>query len=122
MSGTCCLLYMMVVVRSISMYASSPLSFPIVAAMLRLGTKYQIPIIRQEAIRCLELSFPSTLEKMDAVPASDLDDREFSSIKIEDEEFMDLVTLARECNVPSILPAVFTDAHNYTTSSWCMGC
>jgi len=86
-------------------YVGHPLSFSVVAAMLRLGTKYQIDRSRQEAIRCLELSFPLTLSEMDAVGATELSTRTFPSISIEDEEFMDLVAVARECDLSSILPA-----------------
>jgi len=88
-------------------YIDQPILFPVVAAMLRLGTIYQIHRFRKEAIQCLQLSFPSTLSEMDAVGTTKLSARTFPSISIRDEEFMDLITVACECDLPSILPATF---------------
>jgi len=75
--------------------------------MLRLGTKYQIHNLRQEAVRCLELSFPSTRANMDALYIIESGRYDFGPVKMKDKELMDLITLARECNVLSILPAAF---------------
>jgi len=90
-------------------YTKEPLLFSVVAAMLRFGTKYNVHRIREEAVRCLESSFPSTLEAMDEVGITkNTTTCTYRSIDIEAEEnLMDLISLAHECDVPSILPAVF---------------
>jgi hypothetical protein len=72
------------------------------AAFLRLGTKYEIPYLRTEAIRRLSNVYPATLQQFDTVGASNL-----KLIKRYHGMAFDVVKLAREVNVPSILPAAF---------------
>jgi hypothetical protein len=72
----------------------------VVAAYLRLGTKYEIAQFRTEAIERLSYEFPSSLEEVD-----DID--HYSRIQecqsLEQEGFS-VVELARKCNVPKVLP------------------
>jgi hypothetical protein len=69
----------------------------VVAAFLRLGKKYDISILRSEAIKRLTYECPSSLE--------DFDKLEFwSMIEAEDGLPLEIVRLARENDLPSVLP------------------
>jgi len=94
-------------------YASSPnqrprsynirevLPFPVVAAMLRLGKKYEFDHLRDEALLRLTSEFPTKLEEWDALP------NRFTHIVNRKGLLFDIISLAIECGVQSILPAAY---------------
>jgi hypothetical protein len=94
-------------------YASSPnqqprgynirqaLPFPVVAAMLRLGKKYEFDHLRDEALLRLTSEFPTKLEEWDALPDH------FTHIIDRKGLLFDIIRLAIECGVQSILPAAY---------------
>lgn len=75
--------------------------FPILAAMLRLGKKYEIDYLRDEALTRLTSEFPRTLKEMQLLPP------EYSYIKHQKGILYDIINLARETAVYSILPVAF---------------
>lgn len=103
-------------------YASSPnqqprgyntrqvLPFPVVAAMLRLGKKYEFDHLRDEALLRLTSEFPTTLEEWDALPDH------FTHIVDRKGLLFDIISLAIECRVQSILPAAYVLAVNDVVS------
>jgi len=79
-----------------------PQPFPILAAFLRLGTKYEIAQLRSEAMERLSAEYPSQLEKWDERCA-----RSKAQIKPRRGLDFDVINLALEANALSLLPAAF---------------
>jgi len=74
--------------------------FPMVAAVLRLGTKYHAPELRQRAIDFLASAYPPSLELWDKRSSERL-------IAPFDEELAAYIALAIEADIRVILPAVY---------------
>lgn len=72
-----------------------------VAAFLRLGKKYNFAKLHEDALQRLIYEFPSTLEQRDAnMPTAMI---ELTSTG----DYFDIISLAREHNILSILPCAF---------------
>jgi hypothetical protein len=67
-------------------------------ALLKLGTKYDVPFLRRMAIDTLSIGFPTSLEAFD----QGLPDQPF---KFEVKHAFTIVNLARQLDVPQLLPA-----------------
>jgi hypothetical protein len=80
------------------LHTETQVSFALIAAMLRLGTKYDMKSLREEAIAYLSAECPSTLK------AWDEDNSHFDHY---DGVLFDLVNLAREYALLVLLPALF---------------
>lgn len=75
--------------------------FDVVAAFLRLGEKYNITILKTDALTRLQYEFPSTLEQYDQA-------NEWSMIENKHAVTRDTINLAREVHcVDYILPSAF---------------
>ncbi|EPT01155.1 hypothetical protein FOMPIDRAFT_1121160 [Fomitopsis schrenkii] len=74
--------------------------FPVVAAVLRLATKYEAPVLRQRAIDFLTTAYPSTLEAWDRRSASRL-------VPPFEDELARYIELAVDTNVRIVLPALY---------------
>ncbi|KAL6309352.1 hypothetical protein BKA93DRAFT_723844 [Sparassis latifolia] len=74
--------------------------FPIVAAVLRLSTKYHAPALRHRAISFLSTAYPSTLAAWDKRSIQRL-------IPPFEDEFCAYVALATETDVRAILPGLY---------------
>jgi hypothetical protein len=81
---------------------SNPLSIAVVAAFLKLGTKYDITQLRSEAVERLSYEYPSSLKAYDE---SCLDS--WKKITLENGVTFGVANLAQEVGLTSILPAVF---------------
>ncbi|KAJ7735755.1 hypothetical protein B0H16DRAFT_1764886 [Mycena metata] len=77
--------------------ASRPLG--VVAAMLRLGLKYDIPESRKEALERLHYEFPATLDAWEKVD-------QLSKIQDQKGIHVDLLNLVLQCGVHSCVPAL----------------
>lgn len=77
------------------------LRFPVVAAMLRIGKKYKLNHLHDEAITRLQSEFPSTLENWEVMSP------EYTHIVLQKGILFDIVNLATECGVWSIFPAAY---------------
>ena len=77
------------------------LPFPVIAAMLRLGNKYEFDHLRDVALLRLTSEFPTQLEEWDALPDH------FTHIVDRTGLLLDIISLAIECGVQSILPAAY---------------
>lgn len=77
------------------------LPFPVIAALLRLGKKYEFEHLRDVALLRLTSEFPTKLEEWDA-----LTDR-FTHIVDRKGLLFDVISLAIECGVQSILPTAY---------------
>ena len=85
----------------ISRYTSLPVPFDVVAAFLRLGLKYNIESLRDEAATRLTREFPSSLEIYDCMVDGDM-------IELGDSVANDTINLLRECQyLTHILPVAF---------------
>jgi len=73
------------------------MSLSVMTTMLRMGKKYRFRHLRAEAIHSLKEAFPSGLKAFD--------DRKPSAYTKKD--LFDLVCIAHEHSIKSILPAVF---------------
>ncbi|KAJ7108755.1 hypothetical protein C8R44DRAFT_296725 [Mycena epipterygia] len=86
------------------------LPFEVVASMLRLGKKYDIPMAKENAIWRIHYEFPAQLDAWDKL--------EPDLTKIEDRAgntMVDLLNLTYECGVLSSIPAVaFSCLHTKT--------
>ncbi|KAJ3492732.1 hypothetical protein NLJ89_g11174 [Agrocybe chaxingu] len=78
------------------------LTLSILRTMLRMGRKYGFKNLRQEAINCLRMEFPSTLKEFDA----SLEDYMFIDVGNEHVPF-DAMILGREQGIKSIMPAIY---------------
>jgi hypothetical protein len=79
------------------------LPIDVIAAYLRLGKKFEITQLRQEALDILSFEFPSCLQAFDTRP-------EFSFTRIDTRDLMTLVpiiNLARETGTHAILPVAY---------------
>ena len=77
----------------------------VIAAFLRLGRKYDIQQLYSEALKRLELAFPSTIEEYDCSPDSftldDVWDMNYNAL------LFAVINLTRENDILHILPAAF---------------
>ncbi|KAH9943647.1 hypothetical protein B0H21DRAFT_695439 [Amylocystis lapponica] len=74
-----------------------PVPFTLIPGSLRIATKYEIPDLRRWAVHQLLARWPTEIERMDtnALPSAAGTSTPFA------------ISLARECDVPEILPAAF---------------
>jgi hypothetical protein len=72
----------------------------LIAGILRLGKKYDIPLFRKDCLRRLKMEFYTTLEEYEQ--SSD-----WTHIKEEDNMLIPLVSLAREIGLYSVLPQMY---------------
>ena len=79
--------------------------FPVVAAYLRLGIKYDIEHLRIEAVDVLSAGFPSTLEENDVETLGY--EQGVQPLVYERSIFFDVITLVRETGMDYILPAAY---------------
>ena len=91
----------MIFTTRISRYTSVPVPFDVVAAFLRLGLKYNIESLRDEATTRLTYEFPSSLEIYDCMVDGGM-------IELGDSVANDTINLLRECQYSThILPIAF---------------
>ncbi|KAL0059931.1 hypothetical protein AAF712_013278 [Marasmius tenuissimus] len=69
-----------------------------ISGILRLSTKYLNPLLRTRCISILHTYIPTTLPSYDSPPVKR---------RLKSDELMLLARLARETNVPTILPYLF---------------
>ncbi|KAF8216885.1 hypothetical protein K438DRAFT_1658397 [Mycena galopus ATCC 62051] len=74
------------------------LPFPVVAAFIRLGRKYDFKDIFDSAMARLTSEYPATLEDFDAFPGKSLTIERYPGLTA------DIITLAREQNILPVLP------------------
>ncbi|KAF7977014.1 hypothetical protein HWV62_4956 [Athelia sp. TMB] len=82
-----------------------PLAIEIIVAFVRMGNKYQIDDILNNALRRLYYEFPDTLKDYD-------DTEDWSTIECSATINIDVVNLAREQNLLSVLPIALYCHHN----------
>ncbi|KAI0732189.1 hypothetical protein C8Q72DRAFT_168499 [Fomitopsis betulina] len=75
-------------------------TFPVVAAVLRLATKYEAPVLRQRAIKYLTTAYPSTLEAWDRRAA-------YRLVLPFEDEIARYIELAVETDVHVLLPTLY---------------
>ena len=69
--------------------------------MLRIGKKYKLNHLLNEAITRLQSEFPSTLEEWEVMSP------EYTHVVFQKGILFDIVNLATECGVRSIFPAAY---------------
>lgn len=85
--------------------------FCVLAAFLRLGTKYEIEQLRSEAVNRISVEYPSQLDQWDTFQSKK---STMSQMHPERSNTFDVINLAQEINMPSLLPAAFyTCVANY---------
>ncbi|KAJ7725335.1 hypothetical protein B0H16DRAFT_1895124 [Mycena metata] len=77
-----------------------PPSVELIAGILRLSQKYDIPLFRKDCFHRLRMQFPSTLAEYDSLSGRTL-------LREEPHMLIPLVSLAREFDQISILPLIF---------------
>ncbi|KAJ7725317.1 hypothetical protein B0H16DRAFT_1384313 [Mycena metata] len=82
-------------------YAGEAPTVKLLAAMLRLSKKYDFAVFRKDCLNRLKRQFPTTLKEFDKVSS------DWTFIKYEESSYRDLVSLAREIGLHSILPALY---------------
>ena len=97
------------------------LPFSAVAAMLRLGTKYDFNHLRTEALYRLRAEFPSTLQEWEFLPS------EYTHMQNQGGILFDIVNLALEQGLFSILPVAYylciqdiVGCYYYQSSTHCL--
>ncbi|KDQ56618.1 hypothetical protein JAAARDRAFT_131820 [Jaapia argillacea MUCL 33604] len=80
----------------------NPQPFAVAASLLRLGKKYAIRRVYDEALSCLTHEFPSTLEGWERAESTD-----YSRLQYYVGLEIDVINVVREINLPSLLPILF---------------
>ncbi|KAJ7065743.1 hypothetical protein C8F01DRAFT_1053814 [Mycena amicta] len=87
---------------------TEPLSFTVISAYARLGRKYQIPALFDDAVRRLSEAFPSTLDRLlNSQVLSAISPTDPHTLVIQKEIVIETIILARELDVPVLLPSAF---------------
>jgi hypothetical protein len=88
-------------------FEDDPPSFAAAAEMLRVGHKYQVYSLRDEAAARFRCEFPSKLEDWDEIITNPCKEIRLAEQRGETKEysFMECVNLAAECNLPELLPS-----------------
>ncbi|KAJ7108756.1 hypothetical protein C8R44DRAFT_714111 [Mycena epipterygia] len=81
-------------------FATTLPSFAVVASLLRLGRKYDIPEVKQDALSRIHYEFPSDLETWTAIGDGD------TKIECHVGIYVDLLNLAYECGIYSSIPTL----------------
>ncbi|KAJ7465250.1 hypothetical protein FB451DRAFT_432988 [Mycena latifolia] len=77
-----------------------PPRIDLIAAVLRLGKKYDFQLFRQDCLRRLKTEFPTTLTEFDY-------NANWELIEEEEDIWFSLLSLAREIDLHSILPSIY---------------
>ncbi|KAJ7070058.1 hypothetical protein C8F01DRAFT_542043 [Mycena amicta] len=80
--------------------------FPLLAAVLRLGKKYDMPRFRQEALSQLKREFPATLDELDQIASNGYWQYIYHG-KSAKRTLAGVISLARETGIYSVLPVAF---------------
>ncbi|KZT11079.1 uncharacterized protein LAESUDRAFT_643958 [Laetiporus sulphureus 93-53] len=96
--------------------------FSITSALLRISTKYAVAELRKEVIRVLTLSWPTTLALWEAREKKATNLNGIYARRPAMPHPISIVTLARETNVPELLPSAFYDLSRYMPSQITFGC
>ncbi|KAJ3528884.1 hypothetical protein NMY22_g9229 [Coprinellus aureogranulatus] len=83
--------------------------FPSLAAMIRIGKKYDIPYLRDDGLARLKWRFPATLQEFDKTSGC-----RTTGTPSELRELFHIINLAHECSIHSILPALYLQAASYS--------
>jgi hypothetical protein len=75
--------------------------FNVLAAMIRMGRKYEIDYLREEALVRLTTEFPTTLTEWDKLPHF------YTQIVHQNGILFDIINLALQNDIKSILPAAY---------------
>ncbi|KAI0789928.1 hypothetical protein C8Q75DRAFT_717484 [Abortiporus biennis] len=86
---------------------SLSVTFDEVTAMLRLGSKYQIDHIREEAIYRLQLCFPTSLSDFESEVGLHTNSEQPPISDLSRQDAICVVNLSRSFNLKSILPSAF---------------
>ncbi|KAJ7037832.1 hypothetical protein C8F04DRAFT_1035489 [Mycena alexandri] len=86
----------------------------LLAAMLRLSKKYDFPVFRKDCLSRLKTQFPTTLREFDGRVSSGWTLIKFQSAT----SYRDLVSLAREVGLLSILPAIYAEMLTHRQSEY----
>ncbi|KAJ6456121.1 hypothetical protein C8R45DRAFT_914198 [Mycena sanguinolenta] len=84
-------------------HCEKKLPLPVVGALIRLGRKYDFSYLLDSAVARVTTHFPTTLEEWDAVRSYQTSE----SIDWEDHSTLDLIALASDNNILSVLPAAY---------------
>ncbi|KAJ3548712.1 hypothetical protein NMY22_g1152 [Coprinellus aureogranulatus] len=77
------------------------IEFNVLAAMIRMGRKYEIDYLRDEALVRLTMEFPTTLAEWDKLP------HYYTQIVHQNGILFDIINLAQQSDIKSILPAAY---------------
>jgi hypothetical protein len=80
--------------------------------MIRLGRKYEISYLRDEGLARLKREFPTTLEEYDRLPEEYLSFT-YPETQCGLDPIVDIIKLAHECNIQSMLPALYLQATSW---------
>lgn len=84
------------------------LPFSVIAAMIRMGKKYEIHYLRDEGLVRLKLEFPEKLNDFDKTPKS-FPRTHIKCVSADEQANMEIeaINLAHECGIQTILPALY---------------
>jgi hypothetical protein len=82
---------------------SDRISVSLLRTMLLFGRKYEMRQLQREAVQCLMLEFPSTLQKWSDTGFDDIIDMDSGEIT----SLIEILYLAHEHSIISILPALY---------------
>ncbi|KAF8896732.1 hypothetical protein CPB84DRAFT_1963064 [Gymnopilus junonius] len=86
---------------------SKPMRLVHVSALLRLGKKYEIDFFVEQALKCLRVDHPTSLVDWESIAFPDRYKKIESNGDDENDDMEDIIALANEHSVPSILPVAY---------------
>lgn len=93
-------------------HAKEPQPFKLVSAILRLGTKYEMGPLRQDALSRLEEAYPAGVDVIQEMPSQESMQRQ-SKLVPNLATCIDTVNLAREMVLPHLVPLLLFRICNY---------
>ncbi|KAF6747909.1 hypothetical protein DFP72DRAFT_972011 [Ephemerocybe angulata] len=100
--------YMLSALYDHSYNSREPISFDIVKALIKLGTKYDIGLLRKEGVSRLRMEFPSTFfEYEESHIPSFMDPKEWEAIKYRPGLPFEIANFAYEHDVTEVLPTCY---------------
>ncbi|KAF7293447.1 BTB domain-containing protein [Mycena indigotica] len=106
---------LLLVLYSPTLLTQMPLSFPIVAALVRLGSKYDFGELRTVAVKWMHRRFPSSLEEFHVRYES------ASSGALSSNILFDVLELAIENGIECCLPAIYYEIIRLPKKEWVKG-
>ncbi|KAJ7594567.1 hypothetical protein C8J56DRAFT_821382 [Mycena floridula] len=116
------LMFLLALYDGVSEIKYSSKTFPLVATLLRMSTKYQVSHLRKDLLRGLSISWPSSLAEWDMRESlATSDNGAYDPRNLYPHPTL-IINLARDIGATELLPSAFYDLSRYPPSQIISGC